>query len=202
MRLVRLFSAGAFALTMALGLSTAQATAITFTGSGSGSDGAVSASAAFTTSSGQVSVILTNTLGVDVIRSVGQALSDLTFTLSNPAGTLGTTTATGQQGNIVNLTPPAGGSVSFVAGSPGRFIGVGGGSLTVNGDTVTLDALGGGQPTELIIPAQVNGGTYANVNPGFDAHNPYTIGPGTFVLHLAGVTADTTINAATFSFGT
>jgi hypothetical protein len=203
MRLVKFVSAGAFALTMALGLSTAQATAITFTASGSGSDGALSASALFTTTAGQVDVTLTNLLGANVIRSAGQALSDIQFTLSNPAGTVGTTSASGQLGNISGIVPPGGGTVTFTSGDPSRWLGAGGqGEFIVLGDAVMLEALGGGKPSEMIIPSQTNGGVYSNVNPGFDNFNPYTIGPATFSLHLSGVTAATTITSATFSFGT
>jgi PEP-CTERM motif len=132
-----------------------------------------------------------------VIRSVGQAVSDLTFTLSNNAGTVGTPTASGQQGNISST-----GLVTDITGSPGRFIGVGGGNFSVSGPTVTLEAIGGGQPTQLIFPFEANGATYGNTNPGIDAHDPYTIGPATFTLGLSGVTAATTVTAATFSFGT
>ena len=201
MRLVKFVSAGAFALTMALGLATAQATAITFTASGTGSDGALSASAAFTTTAGQVDVTLTNLLGADVIRSAGQALSDITFTLSNTAGTLGTTSASGQLGNLSDT----GGLVTYtsVPADPTRWLGAGGqGNFSVVGANVTLEALGGGQPSQMIIPFQTNGGVYSNVNNGFDNFNPYTIGPATFSLHLSGVTAATTITSATFSFGT
>jgi hypothetical protein len=65
-----------------------------------------------------------------------------------------------------------------------------------------MEALGGGMPTETILPAVANGGTYANSNSGIAGMNPSTIGPGMFVLDFAGVTASTTITAATFSFGT
>jgi hypothetical protein len=40
------------------------------------------------------------------------------------------------------------------------------------------------------------------VNNGFDNFEPYTIGPATFGLNLSGVTANTTITSAIFSFGT
>jgi PEP-CTERM motif len=63
-----------------------------------------------------------------------------------------------------------------------------------------LEALGHGQPTELIAPLAT--GSYSNTNPGIDAHNPYTIGPATFMLYRSGVTSATTVTGATFSFGT
>ena len=66
-----------------------------FGASGTGNDGALSASAAFTTSAGPLSVTITNTAYCGSIRSAGQAVSDLSFTLSNAPGTLGATTATG-----------------------------------------------------------------------------------------------------------
>lgn len=171
--------------------------ASTFTVSGSGSDGALSAQADFTITNGQIVVTLTNTLSASTIVSVGQAISDLSFNLSNLAGTPGTAMASGQQGNV-----NSGATVTYTTGSPGRFIGVGGGSYTVSGDTVSLEAIGGSQPTELILPFIANGGTYASGNPGLVSHNPYTIGPATFTLALSGVTSSTTITGVTFSFGT
>ena len=171
--------------------------ASTFTVSGTGSDGALSAQADFTISNGQIIVTLTNTLSASTIVSVGQTISDLSFNLSNLAGTPGTALASGQQGNV-----NSGATVTYTTGSPGRFIGVGGGSYTVSGDTVSLEAIGGSQPTELILPAMTNGGTYASGNPGLVSHNPYTIGPATFTLALSGVTSSTTITGVTFSFGT
>jgi hypothetical protein len=144
-----------------------------------------------------VQVTLTNTLSASTIISVGQTISDLSFTLSNAVGTVGTATASGQQGMV-----DSGATLTYTSGTPGRFIGVGGGSYTAAGTGVTLEAIGGGQPDELILPFLANGATYASGNPGLVAHNPYTIGPATFVLALSGVTANTTITAATFSFGT
>jgi hypothetical protein len=171
--------------------------ASTFTVSGSGSDGALSAQADFSISNGQIIVTLTNTLSASTIVSVGQTISDVSFNLSNLAGTPGTALASGQQGNV-----DSGATVTYASGSPGRFIGSGGGSYTVSGDTVTLEAIGGSQPDELILPFIADGGTYASGNPGLVAHNPYTIGPATFTLALSGVTSTTTITGVTFSFGT
>ena len=37
---------------------------------------------------------------------------------------------------------------------------------------------------------------------GSDNFNPFVVGPATFTLNLSGVTANTTITGATFSFGT
>ena len=47
-----------------------------------------------------------------------------------------------------------------------------------------------------------NGGAYTNAEQGEGNFNPYVIGPATFTLPLSGVTANTTITSARFSFGT
>lgn len=181
----------------------AAADMITFTASGSGSDGPLAADAHFTTGAGFIDITLTNDLAANVIRSAGQALSDISFTLSNAPGTLGTTTATGQQGNVSGA-----GLVTFTSGSPVRFLGKGPpppggrGTFSITGDTILMEAIGGGKPSQMIAPAIANGGTYTNVNNGFQQFDPYTIGPAMFVLDLSGVSASTTVTAATFSFGT
>jgi hypothetical protein len=54
----------------------------------------------------------------------------------------------------------------------------------------------------MIAPFIAEGGIYTNLNNGFDNFNPYVIGPATFTLALSGVTANTTVTSATFSFGT
>jgi hypothetical protein len=171
---------------------------ITFTGTGTNSDGALSASAAFAVTTGQIRITLSNTLALSSFISSGQTISDLHFTLSNAPGTLlATSTATGQQGNISST-----GVVTTVAGNPGRFLGIGGGSFTVSANTVAMEALGGGMPSELITPTPPANNTFPNTNPGITSQNPYTIGPATFVLNLTGVTSLTTVTAASFSFGT
>jgi len=181
----------------------AHATSITYNASGTGSDGALSASAAFVTSAGQLQVTLTNTLAASVIRSAGQALSDISFTLSNAPGTLGSMTASGQEGNVNGS-----GVVTYTSGSPLRFLGEGppppGGTgfFSITGNTIVMEAIGGGQPSQMIIPSLPNGGTYSNVNNEFQNFDPYTIGSATFLINLSGVTSNTTISNVTFSFGT
>ena len=185
----------------ALGLQPAAAATITFLGTGTGTDGALSASADFTTSGGGLlSVTITNTLAASQIHSAGQTVSDLSFTLSNAPGTLGDTTASGQLANI------DGGSVTNVSGSPLRWLGQGPpppgghGFFSIVGNTITLEAIGGGQPSQLILPSSssfTGGGSLTGGQ--FD---PFVVGPATFTLNLSGVTANTTITGATFSFGT
>jgi hypothetical protein len=185
----------------ALAVQPAAADAITFTASGSESDGgALAASAAFTTSAGLLSVTITNTLAANQIHSAGQTVSDLSFTLSNAPGTLGATSASGQLASI------AGGSVTNVSGGPMRWLGQGPpppggqGFFNISGNTITLEAIGGGQPSQLIVPSGTSfTGASSLIGGQFD---PFVVGPATFTLNLSGVTAATTITSARFSFGT
>ena len=176
----------------------AQGGVITYTasGSGTGGDGPLSASATFTTKAGEIDIVLTNTLALSAFANQGQTVSDLIFTLSNSLGTQGALTASGQEIDI-----SSGGVVTDVSGSPGRFIGVGGGTFTVSGNQITAEAIGGSQPTELITPLET-GPSFPDTNPGIVSHNPYTDGSVNLVLLFSGITADSTVTAASFSFGT
>ena len=151
----------------------AHATVVSFSASGSGSDGPLAATAQFTTGAGFIDITLTNALAASVIISAGQALSDISFTLSNAPGALGTATATGQQGNVSGT-----GLVTFTTGSPVRFLGMGRhlqgvrGHFSITGDTILMEAIGGGQPSQMIAPAIADGGTYASVNNGFRQFRP------------------------------
>ena len=195
MRLSKTIVVGAaFAALMAS--ARAEATAITYAASANTVDGTLSATAAFTTGAGFVQIVLTNTLAASAFVSPAQALSGISFTLSNNAGAVGALTASGQLGTFAQGT-----AVTYVAGSPTRWLGVGGGDFSVIGATVTLEAIGGGVPNQMIAPFVANGGNYPNDDSGVDNFVPYVIGPATFILNLSGVTASTTITAATFSFG-
>ncbi len=194
--------ASAFAASLFGAVPSAYAAVITYSASGTNSMNAaeaLSATADFTTTNGQIIVTLTNTLAPGDLRSAGQALSDITFTLSNDAGTVGSSSASGQLGDVNGTTP---GVVTYIAGSPDRWLGVGGGQYTVSGGDVTLEVIGGGQPSQMILPFVADGGSYANSNASITNFNPSVIGPGTFTLNLGGITPDTTVIAATFSFGT
>jgi hypothetical protein len=199
---IKLFGLLAGISICALAVQPVAADSITLNASGSGTDGPLSASAAFTTSSGLLSVTITDTLAASLIRSAGQTVSDLSFTLSNAPGTLGATTATGQLANI-----GADGSVTDVSGSPLRWLGQGPpppggqGTFSILGNTITMEALGGGQPSQLLLPSSTS---FTNANSSITGgqFNPFVVGPETFTLHLSGVTAATTISSATFSFGT
>jgi len=182
----------------ALAVQPAAAATIDFIGVGSGLD----AIAEFTTTPGQISITLTNGLAASSIISAGQTVSDVSFTLSNAPGTLGATSATGQLANISSS-----GAVTNVAGSPTRWLGQGppppGGTgfFNITGNTITLEAIGGGQPSQLLLPS---GTSFPSANASITGgqFNPFVVGPETFILNLSGVTAATTVTAATFSFGT
>jgi hypothetical protein len=186
----------------ALAAQPAAAVLITLDANGSGGDGPLSASAAFTTSAGSLSVTISNLLSASVIRSAGQTVSDLSFTLSNAPGTLGATSATGTFATFSGSTTP-----TLAAGNPVRWLGQGppppGGTgfFSIVGNTITMEAIGGGQPSQLILPS---GTSFPNANASITGgqFNPFVDGPATFTLALSGVSAATTITEATFSFGT
>ena len=177
----------------------ARADSMTFTTSGSDSDGPLSASASFVTGNGTITVTLTNTLDASVIRSAGQALSDITFVVSGTPGAITGSSASGQMGNVSTS-----GVLTDTTGTPTRWLGAGGKGVfgIDSGNKVTMETIGGGMPSEMIIPFLANGGTYSNVNNGFKNFDAYEIGPATFVIDLSGVNSDTTISNVVFSFGT
>jgi hypothetical protein len=192
---------------LALAAQPAAANMITLTASGSSSDGALAAEADFTTSAGQIKIVLTNLLPSTTANlSAGQLLSDLSFTINIPPGTLGATSASGQLANISGT-----GGVTDVSGNPVRWLGQGppapggtGTPISITGNTVTmvgLEALGGGQPSQLILPS---GSDFSSANGSVlgGQFNPFVVGPATFTLALSGVTAGTDVTQATFSFGT
>ena len=151
--------------------------------------GAVSASATVVTGAGTVTVTLTDLLANPT--NVAQLISDFDFVLSS-----GQTTGT-------------------LSSSSGQAITIGSGGTSTLGSTGTttwhlnnnfngglqLDALGNGQPKDLIIGP----GPYTNGNgsiAGNGPHNPFINQTATFNLAVLGVTANTTVTGGTFSFGT
>jgi len=149
----------------------------------------VDASATVSTSAGTVTITLTDLLVNP--NDVSQLISDFDFKLSNNATTGTLTSSSGQQ-----ITIGAGGSTTL-----GSTTSTGWGvNDNVNGG-IQLDALGFIGPAGLIIGP----GPYTNANgsiAGNGPHNPFINGSATFVLAVSGVTADTTITSAIFSFGT
>jgi hypothetical protein len=152
----------------------------------------VSAEAVFATlANGTITIALTNNQTNPT--SVGQNLSDLGFSLSNPSATSGTLTSSSGMERTVAAN--------------GTF---------TNGPTVATGwALSGLQltgldgaaetPAHTIIGPPAAGGTYAAANAsiaGNGPHNPFLAGTVNFLLTIPGVTASTIVTGATFSFGT
>jgi len=173
----------------------ANANVITFTtatGATSGG-GPVDASATFITGNGTVTITLTDLLANP--GNVGQLLSDLDFKLSGgqTAGTL--QSSSGQQISVA-------GNGSTTLGATGTT------GWGLNGNVaggLQLDALGFVGPAGLLIGPPGAGGVYTAANAsiaGNGPHNPFLNQTATFVVNVAGVTVDSTITSATFSFGT
>jgi hypothetical protein len=187
---------GALLLSVAIGASNAQADTVTFdTPAGSTtSGGPVDASATFVTNNdGTIDITLTNLLANP--KDVAQLLSDLSFSLSNGATTGTISSSSGQEITVA-------GNGTFTSGSTVDT----GWALNSTATGFELDVLGTPiGPSHLIIGPAGAGGTYSNANgsiAGNGPHNPFLNGTATFVLDITGVTADTDITSATFSFGT
>jgi hypothetical protein len=155
----------------------------------------VDATAQFTTSDNQIFVVLTN-LQADP-KSVAQNLSDLLFTVST-GQTTGTLTSSSGRERIVN------GNGTF---SDSQCTTSTGWSLTTNDKKLYLNVLGTSiAPAHTIIgPANSITGLYGNANDSIAGNGPHNLFLGmsaSFILSVSGVTSASTINAATFSFGT
>jgi hypothetical protein len=184
-------------VSLGLGGRFAQGGSITYmTPNGSNESGGnpVDATATFITSTNVITVVLNN-LEVNPL-TVAQNISDLLFTVS-----------TGQTSGSIDQTKSSGTSRtvnsngSFTDGgtvSPSHW------SLQTSGSQLHLNDLTMGQPIQTIIGSPGSGG-YTDANnsiAGNGPHNPFLFGPVTFTLDVTGVTANSTISAATFSFGT
>ena len=157
------------------------------------SGGPVDASATFVTGDGTLDITLTNLLANP--KNVAQLLSDLSFTLSNGATTGTIASSSGQEITVNN-------DGTFTIGSTVDT----GWVLNSTATGLQLDVLGSPTaPSHLIIGPPDGSNVYSNANgsiAGNGPHNPFLNGSATFLLGISGVTADTTIDSATFSFGT
>jgi hypothetical protein len=151
----------------------------------------VNAEADFTTSAGQITIVLTNLQANPT--SIIQAISDLFFSAQGL-----TTVGAGSfnaAGNYINIS-----DTKVVTGAGSNLYNW---ELTNAAGTYHLNKLCGacGGPAGLIIgpgPYTAANGSIA----GNTAHNPFADQTATFTLALAGVTADTLISNVVFSFGT
>ena len=157
---------------------------------------AVDAKVTFTTSADTIKVVLSN-LEVGPI-SVAQNLSDLSFTLSTGQSTASLTSGTGRERTVNN-------DKTF---SDGSTVAAGWVLSVVSGGQFHLDDLvgtGHAGPEHTILGDSNTATKYTSANgsiAGNAAHNPFLHGDVTFLIHVAGVTENSKIGAATFSFGT
>lgn len=174
----------------------AQADSVTFTtpAGSTTSGGPVDASATFVTNNDEtLDITLTNLLANP--KNVAQLLSDLSFTLSSSEGTGTIQSSSGQEITVNN-------NGTFSTGSTVDT----GWSLASSMAGFHLDVLGTPTgPSHLIIGPPDGSNTYSNANgsiAGNGPHNPFLNETATFVLEIPGISADTTVTSATFSFGT
>jgi hypothetical protein len=162
------------------------------------SGGPVNATALFTTSTGSLTITLTNLQANPT--DVAQTISDIRFTLSGGNLTLATSNSlivpvplvlVAANGTFTSSTGPAG----WVFSTP-------------NSTTGLLDVLNGtghaGPANEIIGPPN-GSGVYSNANGSIAAngpHNPFINQMATFTILGAGITSSTIVDSATFSFGT
>jgi hypothetical protein len=173
----------------------ASADTVTFvTPTGSSTSGPVSDEVTFTTTADSLVITL-----VDLEANptdVAQLLSDLSFTLSD--GSLTGSSLASSSGR--EITVNSNGTFGLGSTVPTGW------AYTGSGTSGMLDVLGTPTaPSHLIIGPPGTGGTYSNANgsiAGNGPHNPFLNQTATFTVAGAGITADTTVTAATFSFGT
>jgi hypothetical protein len=162
-----------------------------FNALGVGSDGDLMARADFTIANGVLTILLTNLEPNE--RSIGQAISGLSFTIDGaPVTSASVTSATGTAVSILsaNSTAPA-------AASTDRWQ-----VNQISGNTISTTVLSGGQPTYLIAGPPDNSGNYPNANTGMEVHSPVFVGKATLLLTVGGLTACSAIKDVVFSFGT
>jgi hypothetical protein len=183
-------------------VSMASANSYTFaTASGATESGgnAVDASATFTTSADTITISLANLIVNPT--TAAQNVSDVYFTLGGTGSSATSGTLSSSGGNLVNVAADGTTSSGGVASSTGWV-------LSYSSSTgFHLDGLNGAAntPAYTIIGAPNGSGVYSAANgsiAGNGPHNPFLNQLATFSLSIAGLTADSTVTSATFSFGT
>lgn len=185
--------------------SVAAASTVTFTtaaGAKNGGGQNVSATVTFTLTTDTISLSLDNTLAN--IGDVGQAISDIFFTVST--GVTGSS-ETSSFANFVNVadngSPSSAGSGAALWGFDNNTGTTGQIHLCDIGPGVCA---GAPNATQTILGPPDGTGVYSNANgsiTGNTGHNPFIGQTGvTFTLHVPGVTTSTVISGVLFSFGT
>jgi hypothetical protein len=154
---------------------------------------AVDAKAIVTTGAGTVTVQLFNLLVNPT--TVAQNISDFDFALSGTTSLGSLASSSGQ-----DITVASNGTFTL-----GSTVATGWAFTSPTAGSYLLNVLGAAGPTHTILGAPGAGGTYSNANgsiAGNDPHNPFLNQSATFTLNITGVTTDTTVSSAIFSFGT
>jgi len=160
-------------------------------------DGAVSASADFTTAANLLTISLTNTLAN--IKSVGQGLSDLSFSFDSSA--LGTALAS-SSGNVVDIS--SGGTYTNLGmATTGWGLDLSGADAGLR--ICLLNGCGVGPEHVIVGPPDSGTNTYSNANASIadnGPHNPFLNGTVLFQVTVPGLLATSNVTGAVFSFGT
>lgn len=154
----------------------------------------VDAEAVFTTSGTTMTVTLKDLEANPT--DVAQLLSDLLFHVS--IGNAATATLTGSSGQEVSINPSGNPTLGATVST--------GWMLEDLGGNLRLHVLGTSiAPSHLIIGPPAGSGVYTAANGSIDdngPHNPFLNDSATFTLTIPGMSADTIVDSATFSFGT
>jgi hypothetical protein len=163
----------------------AHAAVIRFEAAGLSGGSPVDAMATITTGANSLSVVLTNLEASPT--SIGESISGLLLDFSSTptsAALLGT-----PSGELVDLV---GSAMVPVKGSITRW------SASQSSGTVILTAIGGGQPTQLIIGP----GPYSDSTGGFGSHQPHVLDTASFSLKVNGISSTVNVTSARIAFGT
>ncbi len=173
----------------------AHANQILATTSGTLPDGAVSASALFTTSDGQLTIVLSNLLAN--ATSDGQAVSGLEFNFNSAIG--GTTSLASDTGTTVSVSGGVGQTNSTVV-SAGWYFG------TYNSEfMLCIICQSGVTPPGHTAPPSgliLGPGPYTNANHSEQNHSPYIDQTLTVVITNPNITANTGIQDVIFKYST
>lgn len=157
---------------------------------------ACAANAVITPGAGSLTVVLNDTQANP--RSAGDLLSSIEIT---PSGAVGTPSLFSQAGSLITITSNTGPYVT--SPGPPTHWGVG-----ASGSEIVLETAGsfavGGKPIDMIVGPPDGSGNYSNANNGFltSGFSPFLNGTGTFIISDSAISADTTITAVSFDFGT
>ena len=170
-----------------------KAGSLNFTGTGTGLD----VEGDFSWSAGSMTITLKNLEQNPV--SASQLLNGVNFDITGANGS-GSLTTSGS-GNTTTIS--SGGSYTAgVSTSLTRY------NTSESGNAVTMTALGGGQPSQLIIGPDDHGGfdptkgKFSAANSSIINFNPNVLGSAIFTISIPGITSSSTISDVVFTFGT